>query len=122
MAEQGMAILKSREVQRQAYVDEFKKLWGIVGGTDFAVASTPEELIDKAIQHGATDRQVSSFLALQQSFKGIEEVTERMRNDPAYEVEVARQAAEFDQWVENASNTRNGIFCRLVGFFGVLLR
>ena len=122
MATQSWSAPKSREAQRQAYVDEFKALFDGIGGAEFAVAATPKELVDKAMKHGADERQVSSILALQQSFQEIEQGVSRMQSDPAYAAAVERGAVEFDEWVERASRSKKGAAYRLGRILGALLR
>lgn len=74
----------SSETQRQDHVEVFVELWDSIGGAEFAAAATSDELIKSAIEHGANDKQISSFLMMQETFKQIDEGVERMQDDAAY--------------------------------------
>jgi len=88
---------------------EIKNLWKAVGGVEYAIGATSDELILKVLQLGATDRDIVALLSLQSSFKEIESGYERMQIDPVYAAEAEREAAQFDHWVKEASIPRNKV-------------
>ncbi len=122
MAVAGKAFLDSREAQRQEYVDEFRALWDRIGGADFAAKATCQELIEKATQQGATERQIAGILRMQETFKGIEDEAERVQNDPIYAAKMERQADEFERLVDRAKQPKNSFSYKFRRFLGGLFR
>jgi hypothetical protein len=78
--------------------------------------------VERAESNGATERQVNSFLMLQQTLKEIEEGVDRMHRDPVYAAQVEREAALFDRWVEGASKPQNGLAYKLGHLLGKVFR
>ena len=109
-------------VRSQRYVDEFRALWDQIGGSQMAVSSTPQELVERAERNGATERQVNSFLMLQQTLKEVEEGVERLHRDPVYAAQVEREVALLERWAEQASKPQNGLAYKLGRLLGKVFR